>query len=118
MHALPAGWFWCAPMQNASSCCWATRWSPSIRATSGAIGLSDGDRQFVKVLGAVLDHGWSGALVAVVLFGSLFGVLAFALAMPCLRLVASSFFGCTLRIGSVINSTQISVSRPVDNSAD
>jgi len=28
---------WCAPMPNASSCCSATRWSPNIRATSGAI---------------------------------------------------------------------------------
>src|SRR4029077_1378 len=103
----PAGWCWCAPMPNASSCCWATRWSPIIHATfrrdqiiydpwhylpvlmkkPGALRNgapfkdwalpptltqvrvklkqhADGDRQFVKVLGAVLDHGMAAVEAA------------------------------------------------------
>jgi hypothetical protein len=36
MREPPAGWCWCALMPNASSCCWATRWSPTTRASSGA----------------------------------------------------------------------------------
>src|SRR5271168_4153639 len=90
MRAPPVGWFLCAPMPNASSCCWAMKWLriicdpwhylPVLMSKPGALRNgapfkdwdlpaaliqvraklkphADGDRQFVKILGAVLDHG-------------------------------------------------------------